>query len=130
MPNREQEIFLSALERTSETERAAFLNSVCADAPELRARIENLLRAATAAGGFLAEAPLTVHESPGALIGCYLALRKSSYTRRRMVYVPTPLERFLGWFAVLAFLEGSLRFFMTLYWAWVGYQNGKMGHGV
>ena len=66
----------------------------------------------------------------GALIGCYLALRKSSYTRRRKVYVPTPLERFLGWFAVFAILEGSLRFFMTLYWAWVGYQNGRMGHGV
>jgi hypothetical protein len=66
----------------------------------------------------------------GGLIGCYLALRKSSYTRRRKVYVPTPLERFLGWFAVLAILEGSLRFFMTLYWAWVGYQNGRMGHGV
>jgi hypothetical protein len=66
----------------------------------------------------------------GGFIGCYLALRKSSYTRRRKVYVPTPLERFLGWFAVLAILEGSLRFFMTLYWAWVGYQNGRMGHGV
>jgi hypothetical protein len=65
----------------------------------------------------------------GALLGCLLALRKSSHTRRRKVYVPTPLERFLGWFAVLAILEGSLRFFMTLYWAWVGYQNGRMGNG-
>jgi hypothetical protein len=66
----------------------------------------------------------------GSLLGCYLALRKSSHTKRRKVYVPTPLERFLGWFAVLAILEGGLRFFMTLYWAWVGYQNGRMGNGV
>jgi hypothetical protein len=65
----------------------------------------------------------------GALLGCLLALRKSSHTKRRKVYVPTPLERFLGWFAVLAILEGSLRFFMTIYWAWVDYENGRMGYG-
>jgi len=65
----------------------------------------------------------------GALLGCYLALRKSSHTKRRKVYVPEPLERFLGWFAVLAILEGSLRFFMTIYWAWVNYENGSMGFG-
>ena len=63
----------------------------------------------------------------GALLGCILALRKSSHTRRRKVYVPSPLERFLGWFAVFAILEGTLRFFMTVYWAWVDYQNGQMG---
>jgi YD repeat-containing protein len=66
----------------------------------------------------------------GALLGCLLALRKSSHTKRRKVYVPTPVERFLGWFAVFAILEGSLRFFMTIYWAWIGYQNGRMGNGV
>ncbi len=66
----------------------------------------------------------------GSLLGCYLALRKSSHTKRRKVYVPTPLERFLGWLAVLCILEGTLRFFMTIYWAWVGYQNGQMGDSV
>jgi len=65
----------------------------------------------------------------GALLGCFLALRKSSHTKRRKVYVPTPLERFLGWLSVFCILEGSLRFFMTIYWAWVDYQNGRMGHG-
>jgi YD repeat-containing protein len=65
----------------------------------------------------------------GSLLACLLALRKSSHTKRRKVYVPSPLERFLGWFAVLSILEGTLRFFMTVYWAWVGYQNGKMGNG-
>jgi len=66
----------------------------------------------------------------GSLLAAFLALRKSSHTRRRRVYVPTPLERLLGWFSIFAILEGTLRFFMTIYWAWVGYQNGHMGHGV
>ena len=65
----------------------------------------------------------------GSLLGGFLALRKSSHTKRRKVYVPTPVERFLGWFSVFAILEGSLRFFMTIYWAWVDYQNGNMGWG-
>ena len=36
---------------------------------------------------------------------------------------------FLGWLAVFLILEGMLRFFMTVYWAWVGYENGRMGQG-
>lgn len=66
----------------------------------------------------------------GALLAAILALRKASHTKRRKVYVPIPLERFLGWFSVFAMLEGTLRFFITIYWAWVGYQNGRMGPGV
>ena len=66
----------------------------------------------------------------GGLLGFLLALRKSYHTKRRKVYVPSPLSRFLGWLAVFFILEGSLRFFMTIYWAWVGYQNGRMGDGV
>jgi hypothetical protein len=66
----------------------------------------------------------------GALLAMSLALRKASYTKRRKVYVPTPLERFLGWLAIFALIEGTLRFFITVYWAWVGYQNGRMGWGI
>jgi hypothetical protein len=66
----------------------------------------------------------------GSLLGAFLALRKSSHTKRRKVYVPMPWERFLGWLAVLFILEGTLRFFMTVYWAWVGYQNGRIGYGI
>lgn len=66
----------------------------------------------------------------GALLAGLVALQKASHTRRRKVYVPSPLERFLGWFSIFAILEGSLRFCMTIYWAWVGYQNGRMGPGV
>ncbi len=39
------------------------------------------------------------------------------------------LERFLGWFSVFAILEGTLRFFMTVYWAWIDYAYGNMGYG-
>ena len=66
----------------------------------------------------------------GALVAMSLALRKASFTKRRKVYVPTPFERFLGWLAVFALIEGTLRFIITIYWAWVGYQNGRMGWGI
>ncbi|HEX4141584.1 MAG TPA: hypothetical protein VHY09_14645 [Candidatus Methylacidiphilales bacterium] len=65
----------------------------------------------------------------GAILGGLIALRKASHTKRRKVWVPTPLERFLGWFSVFAILEGTLRFFMTVYWAWINYQYGDMGYG-
>ena len=66
----------------------------------------------------------------GALLGCFLALVKSSHTKRRRVYVPMPAERFLGWFAVFAIMEGMLRFFLTVYWSWVEVQNGRMSHAI
>ena len=66
----------------------------------------------------------------GALIACLLALRKSFHTRRRKVYVPRAFERFLGWFAVLAMVEGILRFFLTVYWWWLNHQNGRMGYPI
>jgi hypothetical protein len=65
----------------------------------------------------------------GAVLACFVALRKSSHTKRRKVYVPTTLDRVLGWLAVFCILEGSLRFFMTVYWAWINYENGRMGYG-
>jgi YD repeat-containing protein len=66
----------------------------------------------------------------GALLAMGLALRKASFTKRRKVYVPSPFERFLGWLSVFALIEGTLRFLITIYWAWVGYQNGSMGRGI
>jgi hypothetical protein len=65
----------------------------------------------------------------GSLLGCWIALHKSSHTKRRKVYVPAPWERFFGWFAVFAILEGTLRFLMTVYWCWIVYENGRMGNG-
>jgi YD repeat-containing protein len=66
----------------------------------------------------------------GALLALFIALRKASFTRHRRVYIPTPLERFIGWFGIFAIGEGMIRFFITIWWAYVGYQNGQMGYGV
>jgi serine/threonine protein kinase len=67
----EQDIFCAALERTSDTARAVFLDDACADSPATRARIEALLQAAEAAGEFLAEAEAPVSESTGSRIDRY-----------------------------------------------------------
>ncbi len=52
-PNRELEIFNSALERAMPAERAAYLDGACGDDAALRARIETLLQAHEVAAGFL-----------------------------------------------------------------------------
>jgi YD repeat-containing protein len=62
----------------------------------------------------------------GALLAMGLAMRKTWFTKRRRIYVPSPFERFLGWFAVFSLVEGTICFFITIYWAWVDYQNGNM----
>jgi serine/threonine protein kinase len=43
-PNEAKSIFLKAVEISSEAERAAFLDQACAGKPELKARVENLLK--------------------------------------------------------------------------------------
>ncbi len=72
MANREQEIFSAALERTTESERSTYLEQACAGQPEMRARVEALLQAAAAAGGFLDESQAAVHETSGSRIGRYV----------------------------------------------------------
>jgi len=49
-------IFAEALERTSADARDAYLGDACAGEPDLRRRVEDLLQAHGAAGGFLAGA--------------------------------------------------------------------------
>jgi YD repeat-containing protein len=66
----------------------------------------------------------------GALLGMALAIRKTTFTKKRRVYVPSPFERFLGWLAVFTLIEGTICFLITIYWAWVEYQNGDMGWGI
>ena len=46
-------IFCGALERPAADERAAYLDAACGQDAALRARVEALLRAHEAAGGFL-----------------------------------------------------------------------------
>lgn len=67
----EQDIFCAALERTSDTKRAAFLDDACAAAPGTRARVDALLRAADAAGGFLADAATPIAEGTGSRVDRY-----------------------------------------------------------
>jgi hypothetical protein len=41
--------------------------------------------------------------------------------------VPTPVDRFFGWFAVFAIGEGMIRFFITVWWSFLHNHNGRMG---
>ncbi len=82
--DREKEIFNQALELSSPEARAAFLKAACGRDPELREKIEALLRAYAAAGGFiptkdgertvLSNVPLS--EGPGTRIGRYKLLQQ------------------------------------------------------
>jgi|GEM_PF-2698991 len=54
----EKSIFIEALQRDDPDERAAYLDAACADQPELRQRIEALLRRHDDAGSFLEKPPV------------------------------------------------------------------------
>src|SRR4051812_28728893 len=78
-----EQIFLEAVERQTPADRNAYLDSACAGDPELRARVEDLIRAHEEAGTFL-DGPLfdprrtvdhpTTVEGPGTRIGPYRLL--------------------------------------------------------
>jgi serine/threonine protein kinase len=79
-------LFCALLERSSDQERADYLDAACGQDAELRARIEALLRAHEQAGGFLREdSPAgdsgatiddPIKESPGTVIGPYKLLEQ------------------------------------------------------
>ena len=76
-------IFGEALEREDLAERSRFLDEACAADPQLRARVEKLLRAHSVAGKFLSDLnrisgePLSVvTEQPGQRIGRYKLLQE------------------------------------------------------
>jgi tetratricopeptide (TPR) repeat protein/serine/threonine protein kinase len=79
-------LFVSAIERPSPEERAAFVAEVCGTNNELRHRMEALLRAHDEAGGFLKEPPAANDpqatseqsntEHPGTVIGPYKLLEE------------------------------------------------------
>jgi serine/threonine-protein kinase len=78
--NRDAEIFAEAVELPA-TERSAFLDRACAGDAELRRRVERLLAAEAAAGGFMEQPPVMrpaapTDEQPGAKIGRYTLGRK------------------------------------------------------
>src|SRR5262245_50235477 len=49
----ERDVFIAALEKEDPAQRQAYLDEVCADQPELRQQVENLLRLHEGAGSFL-----------------------------------------------------------------------------
>jgi len=53
----ENYVFLNAINRTTPTERAAYLDEACAGNPQLRADVEALLRAHDTDPGFLEQPP-------------------------------------------------------------------------
>jgi serine/threonine protein kinase len=78
-------VFCEALDRQTPQEQADYLDRACAGRPELRARVEALLRAHAEASGFLQEAPgqpvatvdePPVRERPGTVIGPYKLLQQ------------------------------------------------------
>jgi hypothetical protein len=76
-------VFDQALEIEGAAERAAYLSRACAEAPEVRRRVEALLRVYAEAGSFL-ESPAPVatvdepplSECPGTVIGPYQLLEQ------------------------------------------------------
>ena len=83
-PNRERSIFLAAIEQHSPEGWPSFLDQACGDDPELRLRVERLLRAQAQLGSFQENAqpglvatiddPIT--ERPGTVIGPYKLLEQ------------------------------------------------------
>src|SRR5690606_29089119 len=63
----EREIFLNALDRSDPADRAAYLERACGADAELRRRIEALLAAHEAAGGFL-RTPAPAVDAPGGIV--------------------------------------------------------------
>src|SRR5262245_59612602 len=97
----ERSIFLAALDKTGQPERAAYLEAVCGGDAALRQRVEKLLAAHEAAGGILdrpaAEPPPTglyqpVTEGPGTRIGPYKLLQQIGEGGFGVVYMAEQQE--------------------------------------
>src|SRR5690348_4851602 len=78
-------VFIEALDRARPEDRVAYLDRACEGRPELRERVEALLKAHAEASGFLAEPsvrpadtldPSASPEEPGSTIGQYRLLKQ------------------------------------------------------
>jgi serine/threonine protein kinase len=101
---REEAIFVAALERKSADERAAFLDRACADQPELREQVEDLLRhhEAQPERPFLLDQPqllpdllptsAAAAETVGAVVGRYKLLQQIGEGGMGVVYMAEQSE--------------------------------------
>ncbi len=88
-------LFCEALDQPSAGEQAAFLDRACAGQPELRSRVEALLRAHREGSRFLGEPSGTpddttdepIRERPGMVIGSYKLLEQIGVGGMGLVYV-------------------------------------------
>jgi len=88
-------VFAAALELNTQEERARYLDDVCMDEPELRERVENLLRAHDQATDFLAQGDAehdSIMEGPGAIIDRYKLLQEIGEGGFGMVFMAEQLE--------------------------------------
>ena len=100
-PNRIQAVFLLAVETTDAAARAQILERECGADAELRQRVEALLAAHDASGGFLDRPPpspvstvdeLPLREGPGGHIGPYKLLQQIGEGGMGVVFLAEQLE--------------------------------------
>src|SRR5206468_12746416 len=93
-PANEETILEQALTFAFTEARAAYLQGACGDDRQLRARVESLIEAHEAAGGFLGDKPHVaapaspaMTEAPGTVIGRYKLLEKIGEGGMGVVYM-------------------------------------------
>jgi serine/threonine protein kinase len=92
--SRVEMIFNAVIQKTSPAERAAYLEGVCERDPDLRGRVETLLRAHDDARDFL-KAPTADYvsaEGPGTVIGRYKLLQRIGEGGFGVVYMAEQIE--------------------------------------